>query len=167
VLDAAYSRLKLWRCRHVGAGVRVLGRVWVHGGGAIDLGAGVVLDAREAPIELRAAPNGALVIGAGSVVLGGASLESEGSIVIGDRVRIGPFAKVLDTHFHALTGDRNERPPAIAVVIEDGARIEAHAIVLPGAHLERFCVVAERAVVGKRVPQGMRAVGNPARFEPT
>jgi acetyltransferase-like isoleucine patch superfamily enzyme len=165
LLETVASRVKLWRCARVGAGVRVLGRVWVHGGGVIELGAGVVLDARSAPIELRAAPTAVLTLGAGCSVLGGASLEAEGRVTIGDRVRVGAFAKVLDTHFHSLTGDRHMRPPPGIVVIEDGVVLEAYSIVLPGAHLERDCVVAERAVIGKRVPSGMRAVGNPARIE--
>ncbi len=165
MLTSLSSRVKLWRAAQVGEGVRVLGRVWLHGGGRVEVGPGVVLDARDAPIELKAGPAGVLSLGEGVVVLGGASLEAEGSVRVGARARVGPFAKVLDTHFHSLTGDRTVRPPPGAVVIEDGVVLEAHSIVLPGAYLEAGCVVAERAVVSKRVPKGARAVGNPARIE--
>jgi len=131
----------------------------------VELGRGVLLDAREAPIELRAGPNGVLQLGDDVVVLGGASVEAEGSVRIGARTRVGAFTKVLDTHFHSLTGDRTVRPPPSAVVIEEDVVLEARSIVLPGAYLEAGCTVAERAVVSRRVPRGARAVGNPARIE--
>lgn len=165
VFERLTSRLKLLRCTRVGSGVRVYGRVWAHGGGTIEVGPNVVLDAREAPIELRAAPNGVLSLGEGTTIMGGASLEAEGRVTIGARVRVGSFTKVLDTHFHSLTGDRTARPPPGAVVIEDDVVIETHAIVLPGAHLEAGSSVAARAVIGKRVPKGMHAVGNPAKIQ--
>jgi acetyltransferase-like isoleucine patch superfamily enzyme len=165
LFDTVTSRLKLWRCARVGEGVRVLGRVWVHGGGRVELGQGVVLDARAAPIELRAAKNAVLELKDGCVVMGGASLEAEGRVTVGPRARVGPFAKVLDSHFHPLTGDRSVRPAAEPVVIEQDVVLEPHAIILPGAYLEAGSVVAERAVVAKRVPKGARATGNPARIE--
>ena len=166
MIETLKSRLKLLRCTKVGDGVRVYGRVWAHGGGTIEVGPNVVLDAREAPIELRAANGGVLTIGEGTTIMGGASIESEGRVVIGARVRLGSFIKVLDTHFHQLTGDRTEKPPPGQVVIEDEAVVESHAILLPGAYLEAGVLVVERAVIGKRVPKGMRAVGNPAKIVP-
>ena len=160
------GRLKLWRCARVGARVRVLGRVWAHGSGTIELGDDVLLDGRLAPIELRAGPHGRLVIGDGCAVLGGAALEAEGALTLQRRVRVGPWVKVIDNHFHSLTGNRLERPEPGTVVIEDDCVLEAYAILLPGAHLERGTVVAERAVVSRRVPARHRARGNPARVEP-
>jgi acetyltransferase-like isoleucine patch superfamily enzyme len=160
------GRLKLWQCSRVGDAVRVLGRVWAHGTGIIDVGNGVTLDGRAAPIELRAGPRGRLVIGDRSTILGGAALEAEGTITLGRTVRVGPWVKVIDTHFHSLTGNRMERPDAGTVFIGDECSLEAYAIVLPGAHLERGAVVAERGVVSRRVPALHRARGNPARVEP-
>lgn len=166
MLESVTSRLKLLRCTRVGSGVRVYGRVWAHGGGTIVIGDNVVLDARTAPIELRASAAGRVVIGDGCVISGGASIESEGSVTLGAGVRVGPFAKVLDAHFHSLTGDRHaQRPPPGIVVIEDGVVLGERAIVLPGAHLEAGSQVGDRAVVSKRVPAGMRARGNPAKIE--
>jgi acetyltransferase-like isoleucine patch superfamily enzyme len=166
LLELVVSRLKLWRCIRVGRRVRVYGQVWVHGGGIVELGDGVVLDARAAPIELRAAGSAQLTIGPLCTIMGGASLESEGSVCLGARVHVGPFVKVLDNHFHALTGDRTARPPPRMVVIEDGVVLGERVIVLPGAYLEAGAQVADRAVVGRRVPAGMRARGNPAKAEP-
>jgi acetyltransferase-like isoleucine patch superfamily enzyme len=166
VLDALTGRLNLWRCARVGSGVRVLGRVWIHGAGTIELGDGVLLDGRAAPIELRAAPGSRLTIGDGCVLLGGAALESEGTLTLERNVRVGPWVKIIDTHFHTLTGNRLERPAPGSVVVEEGCVLEPFAILLPGAHLERGAVVAERAVVSRRVPAQHRARGNPARVEP-
>jgi acetyltransferase-like isoleucine patch superfamily enzyme len=166
VLDGLTGRLKLWRCARVGANVRVLGRVWVHGPGTVELGDGVLLDGRAAPIEVRAGLGARLTIGDGSVVLGGAALEAEGSILLGRNVRVGPWVKIIDTHFHTLTGNRLERPAAGSVVVQDDCVLEPFCIVLPGAQLDRGAIVAERAVVSRRVPALHRARGNPARVEP-
>ena len=160
------SRLKLWRVRKVGQRVRVFGRVWVHGDGEVELGDGVVLDARAAPIEIRTAQGGKLTLGDGVRVEGGVSFESEGRTVLGRGVTVRPFAKIIDNHFHSLTGDRHERPEPGEVVVEEGAVIETGAIVLPGAHIGAGTLVGPRAVVSKRVPAGVRVAGNPAKVEP-
>jgi acetyltransferase-like isoleucine patch superfamily enzyme len=166
VLAGFTQRLRLWQCTRVGIGVRLLGRVWVHGAGIIELGDHVTLDGRAAPVELRAALRGRLVIGAGSTILGGAAIEAEGVLTLGRNVRVGPWVKLIDTHFHSLTGNRLERPAPGAVTVEDGCVLEPYAILLPGAHLEQGCIVCERAVVSRRVPARHRARGNPARVEP-
>jgi acetyltransferase-like isoleucine patch superfamily enzyme len=166
VLESVTRQLKLWQCARVGDGVRVLGRVWAHGVGHIELGDGVVLDGRAAPVELRAGREGRLIIGDGCTVLGGASLEAEGTITLHKRVHVGPWVKIIDTHFHSLSGNRLERPPPGSVIVEDDCLLEAFSILLPGTHLEPGVVVVERAVVSRRVPARHRAKGNPARVEP-
>jgi acetyltransferase-like isoleucine patch superfamily enzyme len=157
------TRLKLLRCARVGTGTRVYGRVWIHGAGDVTLGARVVLDGRTVPIELHAdLPGSRIIIGDDVVIEGGASLEAQESIVVGHRCHLGSFVKVMDNHFHPLRGNRHQRPQSTAVRIEDDVVVEARAILLPGAHLQRACRVCLGAVVSRRVPEGAIVAGVPA-----
>ena len=160
------DRLKLWRCQHVGRDVRVLGRVWIHGDGEVHVGDGVVLDASAAPIELRTAKGGRLVIGDFARLEGGCSLEAEGRLELGPHVRVMAFAKIIDNHFHRVTGNRHERPPPGTVVLEEGVVVEPYAIVLPGAHIGKGARLLSRTVVTKRVPPGATVSGNPGKVMP-
>jgi carbonic anhydrase/acetyltransferase-like protein (isoleucine patch superfamily) len=155
------ARLALRRCAAVGAAPSVTGRVWIHGGGTIRLGARVCLDARTAPIELHAGEGGVLAIGDDVVVEGGASLEAMASVAIGDRVRVGAFAKILDNSFHPLQGDRHVRPASDPVVVEAGAEIGRRAILLPGARVAPGERVRPGQVV--RRPLGAAAARPPPR----
>jgi acetyltransferase-like isoleucine patch superfamily enzyme len=158
------ARWVLRRCRRVGAGVEVRGPVFIVGEGAIELGDGVILDASQYPIELKAGPGAVVSVGAGSIIEGGVSLESENRITLGARVRVKPFAKVLDSHFHRLD-DLSTRPPAEEVLVGDGTVIGERAILLPGTVLGRDVRVGAQSVVSKRVPDGALVEGNPARVK--
>jgi acetyltransferase-like isoleucine patch superfamily enzyme len=163
-LDDLRARLALWRCTRVGQHPRVYGRVWIHGGGRVLLGHRVVLDGSHVAIELKAEPGGELRIGDDVRLEGGTSIEASRSIIIGARCRLGPFAKLLDNHFHPLIGDRRFRPPSAPIVLEDDVRVGAHSIVLPGSHLGRGVTLEPRTVVARRVPAGRVLAGNPARL---
>lgn len=160
------SRVQLWRRGARAVDLVVKGHVWVHGDGEVVIGHDVVLDATVAPIEIRTAKGGRLVLGDHVRVEGGVSFEAEGSTHIGRNVTVKAFAKIIDNHFHKLTGNRHERPPPGEVVIEEGVIVEPSAILLPGAHIGAGSVIAARAVVSKRVPPRVRVVGNPSRVEP-
>ncbi len=162
----ARVELLLWRCASVGEDVQVLGQVWVHGEGRVRVGNGVVLDGRGAPIELHAEPGAELVIGDGVHIEPGASLEAQKRVEVGAHACIGRFAKVIDNHFHPLSGDRMKRPASTAVVIEEEVALGERAIVLPGAHLQRGAVIGPGAVVSRRVPAGARFPGSPGKVMP-
>lgn len=156
---------QLWRCQKVGARVRVYGQIWVHGDGEIEIGDDSVLDARLAPIELRTAKGGKIRIGNKVRIEGGASLEAEGLVELRDRVLVQSFAKIIDNHFHRITGDRHERPPAGEVVLEEDVIIGSAAILLPGSYIGKGTRVGARSVLSKRVPAGVRISGNPGKIE--
>lgn len=146
------ARFRLRRCASVGQSPRVLGRIWVHGLGVIQLGDRVVLDARLAPIELHAPhPVSRLVIGDDVVIGGGTSIEAERSIQIGPRVRIGAFCRVMDSHAHPVSGDRSKRPPPAAVVVEGDVEMGARSILMAGSHVEHHVVICPGTVVTRRV----------------
>lgn len=163
-LERLWTRLKLWRCRSVGPGVRALGTLWIHGGGSTIVGANVVLDGRRDPIELHAAAGAVIELGENVTVQGGASIEAVDSVTVGAGSTLGPFVKVIDNNFHPLRGDRNHRPPSSKVRIEDHVRVGARAIILPGAHVQAGAHIGARAVISQRVPRGALVHGNPPRL---
>lgn len=76
---------------------------------------------------------------------------------IGNRVFVGPNA--------VLTNDRY--PPSGSLtgpVIRDGAAIGANATILPGICIGEGAFVAAGSIVTRDVPDGMMAMGSPARI---
>ncbi len=156
------ARFRLRACASVGEAPRVLGRIWVHGDGAIRIGHRVVLDARIAPIELHATSAGAELVLGDDVVIGpGTSIEAEQSVRIGARVRIGAFCRVMDSHFHPLRGDRERRPRPMPVIVEEDVEMGDRSILVAGSHLEHHVVVAPGTVVTRRVRAGCTVRGAP------
>lgn len=165
-LDTALTRLKLWRCAAVGARVRALGEVYLLGGGRIELGDDVVLDGRTVPVELRAERGATLRLGAGCALSGGVSIEALQSVDVGPRCRLREFAKVMDNHFHPVTGSRHRRPESRPVVLEADVEVGPRAVVLPGAHLEAGVHLGPGVVIGRRVKAGLALEGSPPRAVP-
>jgi amino acid adenylation domain-containing protein len=153
---------KLRDCAVVGAGSRVVGRVWIHGGGRIVIGQRVLLDGTRAPIELHAEPGAQLAIGDDAVVEGGTSIEATLAVSIGPRARVGMYCKIMDNHFHAVA-QRYERPPATAVVVEEDVELGPRVILMAGAYVGKGSIVEARTVVGRRIESHAIARGNPAR----
>ncbi|HYO55975.1 acetyltransferase [Archangium sp.] len=163
-LDTLVSRLKLRRCRMVGALPTVLGRVWIHGEGEVCVGTRVVLDGRIAPIELHAQRGGRIVLEDEVTIEWGTSIEAQACVTVGARSRLGAWCKVMDNQYHPLRGDRHERPSSVPLVIEEGVRVGSRVILLPGAHLQKGASVAPGTVVSRRVPAGAAVGGWPARM---
>jgi acetyltransferase-like isoleucine patch superfamily enzyme len=106
-------------------------------------------------------------IGARSWIGQGAFLHSAGGLTIGERVGIGPGAKII-TSSHArpaspdipvMDGELLFAP----VVLEDGCDIGVGAIILPGVTIGKGAQVGAGAVVTKDVPPGATVIGVPAR----
>lgn len=161
----ALSRLKLWRCAKVGARVEVRGHVYVIGGGLIEVGDDVLLDGHLVPVELHAEPGAVLVIGHGCVLEGGVSLEAQEHVELGPGCRLRAFSKVMDNHFHPVTGARHVRPPSKPVRLEAGVELGERAIVLPGAWLETNVRIGPGVVIGRHVKAGVSLVGSPPHAE--
>jgi acetyltransferase-like isoleucine patch superfamily enzyme len=165
IVRSLISRATLHRRASVGEGLRVVGRVVIRGEGTVRIGRRAVLDASVAPIDLCATyPGSEIVIGDDVVIESGASLEAERSIRVGDRARLERFCRLMDSHFHSLTGDRNKRPAPMSIVVEHDVELGASAILVAGAHLEAHVVVCPGTVVTRRVRAHAMVRGAPCQI---
>lgn len=158
-----------WHLRHVdelGRGIRTIGTPRIENHGFISIADGCLLRSVMVPVELVAEDGAELRLGREVRVNYGASLGATASIVVGDRVRIGPYAMIVDSAFHDVYR-RDRRPPSAPVVLEDDVWVGARAVVLPGVRIGRASVVATGAVVTKDVPAFSVVVGVPARVRST
>ncbi|MGD0674828.1 MAG: acetyltransferase [Polyangiaceae bacterium] len=155
---------RLRNCTNVGSQSKVVGRIWVHGGGRIAIGRRVFLDASAAPIELHAFPGAEIEIGDDVVIEGGTSVEAMRSVRIGARSHIGTYCKIIDGHFHALNGERRELVAADQVIIQAGVVLEPHSIIVAG-RVGEGTLVGARAVVTRQVRSNMVVRGFPAMTE--
>lgn len=162
-----WSRLKLWRCDKIGQRVKVLGQVYIVGGGHIDIGDDVVIDGREVAVELHVGPKATLTLGSGCILEHGSSIEAQERVDLGPGCRLKPFSKILDNHFHPVAGERHDRPQSKPVTLEAGVEVGERAIVLPGAWLETKVILGPEVVIGRRVKAGLKLVGSPPRVEKT
>jgi acetyltransferase-like isoleucine patch superfamily enzyme len=154
-------RMRLRGAARVGKGAVVLGPVSVRGKGRIAIGDGVRFEALQAPIELHAGAGAEIVIESGAIIEAGCSIESMQSVRIGEGVRLGAFSKVMDNQFHALEGDRANRPTSSPIVIEALAVLGPRTLVLPGAYVGRAAHVGAGSVVSRRLRPGDDVHGFP------
>ena len=156
------SRLALRARAVVGERVKTRGRIRVLGGGTIVVGDDVELDGRRAPIELHADIGGTIVLGARVRVEGGVSIEAKSRVEVGPGTVLHGFCKVLDNHFHHVSGDRHRGAPASnPVVIGDGCDIGWRAIIMPGARLGGGARALPGVIVSRKVPAGAVIGGSP------
>lgn len=168
MISAIQSRLRLWRARHVGAGVRVVGKIWTRGRGTLVIGDRVVFDGHDYPIDLYVAPGARLVIGDDVVIRGGSSISSTHCVTIGDGARIEPFCTIMDTNWHPLRfdgGGRDSRILAASVPVAIGDRVVLgrKVIVLSGVSVGADTTVLERSVVARPLPANVTVQGYPPR----
>jgi maltose O-acetyltransferase len=148
---------------HRGQRIRTVGgRPRVVNFGYISIGDDVRLTSYNVPIELCAGAHATLRIGNSVNMNYGVSIGATQSIYIGDRVRMGPYVRIVDSDFHDLH-NRSERPPSRPVTIHDDAWIGMNAVILGGVTVGRGAVIATGAVVTQDVPPFTVVGGMPAR----
>jgi acetyltransferase-like isoleucine patch superfamily enzyme len=115
---------------------------------------------------LKAYYQNELVIGRGSWIGQQAFLHAAGGIAIGERVGIGPGARIITSTHELGPGDGPVMDGALSfgrVVLEDGCDIGVSAVVMPGVTIGRGAQVGAGAVVTKNVGAGEIVAGVPAR----
>lgn len=111
--------------------------------------------------------SGSLAIG-DNVGISNATLVAMADVRVGEDVRIGGGASVYDTDFHSLDlAGRLARPDTgvrtAPVLIQRGAFVGGHAIVLKGSSLGEGAILGAGAVLAGSIPPGEIWAGNPAR----
>ncbi|GAB3452232.1 acyltransferase [Streptomonospora sediminis] len=128
----------------------IFGEGWIALGAHTLLGADITLTAGMVPGQALESAGPLVRIGDGCTIGRGSHVVAHRSIELGDDVFTGPYVYITDqNHVYAdVEVPVGRQWPADAPVrIEDGTWIGANAIVLPGVHLGRNCVVAAGTVV--------------------
>jgi acetyltransferase-like isoleucine patch superfamily enzyme len=116
---------------------------------------------RTTRVELGTNDGGALAIGRDVYINQGASVVASKSITVGDRVRIGDYAAIHDSDYHAVSAVVPVRVQPI--IVEDDVWVGRRAVIMPGVRIGKGSVVASGAVVTRSVPPRSLAAGVPAR----
>lgn len=162
VQSVMMSRIYLRNVDSVGQRVRTLGKPRIVNRGFMEIGDDTLLRSVMVPVELCTDPNATLSIGFECSFNTGVSIGATASIVIGSRVRLGPYVMIVDNSFHDLY-ERTKRPPSQPVIIEDDVWIAAKTTVLPGVRIGRGAIIGAGSVVSRDVEPFTIAAGVPAK----
>lgn len=177
--DNIINRVVLWiNGVEFDQSVLVSGRIFIRNEGKICIGAGTRINSASwtNPIGgndrtyLQIMRGGVLSIGDNSAISNTAITVAE-SVKIGRNVFIGAGCKIYDTDFHPIEaefrfGDTVDitKTKTKCIIIEDGAFIGGHSIILKGTHIGEKSVIGAGAVVAGNIPANEIWAGNPARF---
>lgn len=177
--DNIINRVVLWiNGVQVDQSVSVSGRIFIRNEGKIRIGVGTRINSASwtNPIGgndrtyLQIMRGGVLQIGDNSAISNTAITVAE-SVNIGRNVFIGAGCKIYDTDFHPIEaefrfGDTVDitRTKTKRIIIEDGAFIGGHSIILKGTHIGENSVIGAGSVVAGNIPANEIWAGNPARF---
>lgn len=177
--DNIINRVVLWiNGVEFDRSVLVSGRIFIRNEGKIRIGVGTRINSASwtNPIGgndrtyLQIMRGGVLSIGDNSAISNTAITVAE-SVNIGRNVFIGAGCKIYDTDFHPIEaefrfGDTVDitRTKTKRIIIEDGAFIGGHSIILKGTHIGENSVIGAGSVVARNIPANEIWAGNPARF---
>ena len=160
--ELATAPVYLRGATELGQGVRTFGRPRIDNQGTLRIGSNTLLRSVNVPVELAVGPDGTLLIGQECSINYGVSVGCMKAVTIGDRVRIGPYAMIIDTEFHGVY-DRKTMPEPRPIVLEDDVWVGAKSSILPGVTIGRGSIIGVSSVVGADVPPFTVMVGVPAR----
>ena len=157
------ARVALRGTQH-GTGVRVRGLAPIveNEGGTIEIGDRVMFDAPVTPTYLVVEEGALLHLGQDCYLNDGVWISATERVHIGDRVKLGPGVRIIDNNYHDRY-DRNLRPPAKPVTIEDDVWIAADSMVLPGITIGKGAIVGAHSLVVSDVKPFTVVGGNPAK----
>jgi maltose O-acetyltransferase len=152
----ASAPVHLRHCDEVGARVRTVGRPSVENLGRIRVGPDAIINSIPFAVRLATSPRGSIEIGRHFIVNYVASIASDASVVLGDRVTVGPYARVCD-----YEGDPAGAPAG--VVIGDDVWLTIRVTVCKGVRIGAGTIVTAGSVVTQDLPPHVIAGGVPAR----
>lgn len=153
----------LRRCDKVGDRPRTRHRPYIENMGEMIIGDDVNINSRNVQTDLVTGPNGYLEIGDKTSINFGVSIVANKKVVIGDRVRIGPYVMIYDSNMH-VHGDRYQRAPGDKVTIGDDVWLASKVLVMKGSRVGKGSIVAAGSVVSGIIPPYVIAAGVPARI---
>jgi acetyltransferase-like isoleucine patch superfamily enzyme/acyl carrier protein len=157
----ALSPIYLRHCTRVGKRARTRGMPFIENLGRIEIGDDFNFVSLFVRSHLVTGHQGFLEIGDGVSINFGAAISAHEHVKIGNRVRMGPYAIVMDSDYHAAR-DRGERPTA-PIVIEEDVWLAGRVSVLRGSRIGKGSVITAGSVVSGEIPAGVIAGGVPAR----
>jgi acetyltransferase-like isoleucine patch superfamily enzyme/acyl carrier protein len=157
----ALSPFYLRHCTKVGKRARTRGMPFIENLGRIEIGDDFNFVSLFVRSHLVTGHQGLLEIGNTVNINFGAAISAHEHVKIGDRVRMGPYAIVMDSDYHAAR-DRGEKPTA-PIIIEDDVWLAGRVSVLRGSRIGRGSVITAGSVVSGEIPPGVIAGGVPAR----
>lgn len=104
-----------------------------------------------------------------NVGISNSTIICHNEIIIKDDVKIGADTEIYDTDFHSINYEDRKHletdvPVSKPILIEEGAFIGAHSIILKGVTIGKHSIIGAGSVVTKNVPDNEIWAGNPARF---
>lgn len=162
MLELTTARIYLRSVDVIGQHARTLGMPRIVNLGRMEFGSAILIRSVIVRAELGTGPKGMLKIGEGVRVNYGASIYAHKEVVIGDRVRIGPYVSIADTDFHD-TLDREITPRGQAVRIGNDVLLGRNAMVLKGVTIGEHSIVGAGSVVTHDVRPFTIVAGVPAR----
>jgi acetyltransferase-like isoleucine patch superfamily enzyme/acyl carrier protein len=160
--SSLFAALSLRACDRVGEGAAVRGRPFIENVGRIEIGEEFCLNSEPVQSHLVTGHTGHLTIGDNVSIGFGAAIAAHTQIVIGNRVRIGPYAMIMDTDFHDVV-DRDALPEGGTIHIGDDVRVGSRVTILKGSVIGAGTWIEAGSVVTGKIPAGVRASGVPAR----
>lgn len=143
---------------HCGRGIRINGFPAVTCRN-LQIGQGSILNSAPSR-RAKLAGRGQIDIGERCLINVGAALIAQDKIVLANDVAVADEVYVLDSNSHGLEGKATVVRP---IFIDEGTWIGTRAIILPGVHIGKRCVIAAGSIVTKDVPDDTLVAGNPAR----
>jgi acetyltransferase-like isoleucine patch superfamily enzyme/acyl carrier protein len=157
----ALSGLYLRHVDQVGKRARTRGNPFIENLGKMTIGDDFNFVSIWVQSHLVTGHAGTLTIGNSVNINFGAAISAHESVVIQDRVRIGPYVIIMDSDYHSAQ-DRALRPTA-PIVIEEDVWLAGRVSVLKGSRIGRGSVITAGSVVSGDIPPGVIAGGVPAR----
>ncbi|HEY4014194.1 MAG TPA: acyltransferase [Polyangiaceae bacterium] len=152
----AIAPVYLRDCDEVGSRVRTVGRPSIQNLGRMTLGRDGIINSTPFAVRLSTSPRGEIAIGRHFIFNYGASIASDARIELGDRVTLGPYARVCDYEGEPAGG------PA-PVVLEDDVWLTIRVTVKKGVRIGAGTIVTAGSVVTEDLPAHVIAGGVPAR----
>lgn len=94
------------------------------------------------------------------------TIQCAGNVTIGENVLVASDVFIIDYNhgMNAETANYLDNPLIVCeVAIGDGTWIGNNAVILPGVHIGKKCIIGGEGVVTKDIPDYSLAVGNPAK----